>query len=132
MLAIPTRPPTNVGAVIMPVGAKIPAELIVTPPPTVRFELIITPPPTVRFDIDVIPSVAIPVLFKLVLVNEVIIPEDAVIIPVILILCGNLELFKVPLVMLVALIPCIFVPNPLNEYAATTPVVALIPARVVI
>ena len=120
MLAIPTRPPTNVDAVIIPVGAKIPAEVIVIALPTVRF------------DIDVMPRVAIPVLFKLILVNEVIIPEDAVIIPVILILCGNLELFKVPLVILVALIPCIFVPNPLKEYAVTTPVVALIPARVVI
>ena len=64
---------------------------------------------------------AIPVLFRLILVSEVIIPEGAEIIPEILTFCANLELLKVPLVILVALIPCKFVPNPLNEYAVKIP-----------
>ena len=118
-VAIPTLSilPTVMSGVPLKLNA---VDAVPVKSPTNPWREVVTPP-TVRFDIDVIPRVAIPVLFKLMLVNEVIIPEDAVIIPEMLILCGNIELFKVPLVILVALSPCKFVPNPVNEYAVKIP-----------
>ena len=61
----------------------------------------------------------------LVVLNDVIIPEFAVTIPVILIFWGNLALSNVPLLILEALIPCIAVPNPLKLYAVAIPLILI-------
>ena len=55
-------------------------------------------------------------------VRDVTTPEFAVIIPEIFRSVGSLELLKVPLLILVALIPVISVPNPEKEYPVIIPV----------